>query len=70
MRAMPGMPMLLGQVETTLVLAWDSGDRQLNNKKMALLRVPIDGAQHRARESSDWHTHSMLISIGTYVTRS
>ena len=70
MRAMPGLPLLLGQVETTPVLAWDSGDRQLYNNKMALLRVLLDGAQHRARESGDWHTHSILISIGTDVIRS
>ena len=42
------MLMLLGLVVTTPVLAWDAADREAYNNKMALLRVLLDGAQHRA----------------------
>ena len=69
MRAMPGLLLLLGLVVTSPVLAWDSGDRQLYNNKMTLLRVLLDGAQQRASESGDWQTLFMLMSIGTDVTR-
>ena len=69
MRAIPGLLLLLGVLVTSPVLAWDSGDRQLYNNKMALLRVLLDGAQQRASESGDWQTLCMLMSIGTDVTR-
>ena len=35
---------------------------------MALLRVLLDGAQHRASESGDVQTLCMLMSIGNDVT--
>ena len=35
---------------------------------MALLRVLLDGAQHRASESGDLQTLCMLMSIGNDVT--
>ena len=69
MRVIPGLLLLLGVLVTSPVLAWDSGDRQLYNNKMALLRVLLDGAQQRASESGDWQTLCMLMSIGTDVTR-
>jgi hypothetical protein len=69
MRALPGlMLMLLGLVVTTPVLAWDAADREAYNNKMALLRVLLDGAQHRASESGDLLTLCMLMSIGNDVT--
>tara|TARA_E500000081_G_scaffold42083_1_gene45693 strand:- start:78 stop:401 length:324 start_codon:yes stop_codon:yes gene_type:complete len=69
MRALPGlMLMLLGLVVTTPVLAWDAADGEAYNNKMALLRVLLDGAQHRASESGDLQTLCMLMSIGNDVT--
>ena len=69
MRALPGlMLMLLGFVLNTPVLAWDESNRADYNNKMALLRVLLDGAQHRASESGDVQTLCMLMSIGNDVT--
>ena len=69
MRALPGlMLMLMGFVLNTPVLAWDESDRTAYNNKMALLRVLLDGAQHRASESGDVQTLCMLMSIGNDVT--
>ena len=69
MRALPGlMLMLLGFVLNTPVLAWDESNRAVYNNKMALLRVLLDGAQHRASESGDVQTLCMLMSIGNDVT--
>ena len=69
MRALPGlMLMLMGFVLNTPVLAWDESDRTAYNNKMALLRVLLDGAQHRASASGDVQTLCMLMSIGNDVT--
>ena len=69
MRALPGlMLMLMGFVLNTPALAWDESDRAAYNNKMALLRVLLDGAQHRASESGDVQTLCMLMSIGNDVT--
>jgi hypothetical protein len=69
MRALPGlMLMLLGFVLNTPVLAWDESNRATYNNKMALLRVLLDGAQHRASASGDVQTLCMLMSIGNDVT--
>ena len=69
MQALPGlMLMFLGLVVTTPVLAWDATDREAYNSKMALLRVLLDGAQHRDSESGDLQTLCMLMSIGNDVT--
>ena len=62
------MLMLLGLVVSTPVQAWDAADGEAYNNKMALLRVLLDGAQHRASESGDLQTLCMLMSIGNDVT--
>ena len=69
MRALPGlMLMLMGFVLNTPALAWDESDRAAYNNKMALLRVLLDGAQHRASASADVQTLCMLVSVGNDVT--
>ena len=62
------MLILLSLVVTTPVLAWDAAYREAYNNKMALLRVLLDGAQHRASESGDLQTLCMLMSIGNDVS--
>jgi hypothetical protein len=48
--------------------AWQEGDRQAYNNKMALLKVLLDGAKHRASDSGDLETLCLLMSIGNDVT--
>ena len=49
-------------------MAWQEGDRQAYNNKMALLKVLVDGAKDRATGSSDLETLCLLMSIGNDVT--
>ena len=49
-------------------LAWQEGDRQAYNNKMALLKVLVEGAKQRATASGDLETLCLLMSIGNDVT--
>ena len=49
-------------------MAWEEGDRQAYNNKMALLKVLVDGAKDRATLSGDLETLCILMSIGNDVT--
>ena len=49
-------------------MAWQEGDRQAYNNKMALLKVLVDGAKDRATGSGDLETLCLLMSIGNDVT--
>jgi hypothetical protein len=49
-------------------MAWEEGDRQAYNNKMALLKVLVDGAKDRATLSGDLETLFILMSIGNDVT--
>jgi hypothetical protein len=49
-------------------MAWEEGDRQAYNNKMALLKVLVDGAKDRATSSGDLETVCILMSIGNDVT--
>lgn len=48
--------------------AWQEGDRQAYNNKMALLKVLLEGAKHRATDNGDLETLCLLMSIGNDVT--
>ena len=50
------------------VLAWQEGDRQAYNNKMALLKVMLDGAKDRVTQTGDLETLCLLMSIGNDVT--
>ena len=49
-------------------MAWQEGDRQAYNNKMALLKVLVDGAKDRVSGSGDLETLCLLMSIGNDVT--
>tara|TARA_B100002051_G_scaffold272225_2_gene308560 strand:+ start:1313 stop:1657 length:345 start_codon:yes stop_codon:yes gene_type:complete len=63
---------LLGLASTALLvqpaMAWQEGDRQAYNNKMALLKVLVDGAKQRVSSNGDLETLCLLMSIGNDVT--
>ena len=70
---MPIAAVLAGFLFTALSMlspanAWQEGNRQAYNNKMALLKVLLDGAKHRATKSGDLETLCLLMSIGNDVT--
>ena len=60
--------LLLAWVPLQPAMAWQEGDRQAYNNKMALLKVLVDGAKDRATSSGDLETLCLLMSIGNDVT--
>ena len=48
--------------------AWQEGDRQAYNNKMALIGVILEGAKQRAVETDDLETLCLVMSIGNDVT--
>ena len=60
--------LLLTLYSNVPVLAWQEGDRQAYNNKMALLKVMLDGAKDRVTQTGDLETLCLLMSIGNDVT--
>ena len=48
--------------------AWELGDRQAYNNKMAILKVMLEGARERAIATNDLETMCLIMSIGNDVT--
>ena len=69
---MSAIPWLVAPLISLLLqmpaMAWEEGDRQAYNNKMALLKVLVDGAKDRATISGDLETLCILMSIGNDVT--
>lgn len=50
--------------------AWELGDRQAYNNKMAILKVLLESARERAIAENDLETMCLIMSIGNDVTES
>ena len=71
LRSLPGS-LVLGALVTLLTIspagAWELGDRQAYNNKMAILKVLLEGARERAIVNNDLETMCLVMSIGNDVT--
>ena len=69
---MSAIPWLVAPLISLLLqmpaMAWEEGDRQAYNNKMALLKVLLEGAKDRAADHGDLETLCLLMSIGNDVT--
>lgn len=55
-------------VSPSAAWAWEMGDRQAYNNKMAILKVILESARERAIASDDLETMCLIMSIGNDVT--
>ena len=55
-------------VSPSAAWAWEMGDRQAYNNKMAILKVILESARERAIASDDLETMCLVMSIGNDVT--
>ena len=64
--------LVLGALGTLLSFspagAWEIGDRQAYNNKMAILKVLLESARERAIVNNDLETMCLVMSIGNDVT--
>lgn len=59
---------ILGTSSISPAIAWEEGDRQAYNNKMAMLKVMLEGARQRAFQKGDLQTLCLIMSIGNDVT--